>query len=76
MNEIVLYICLVLLFVFSGINIETKVGEMLGWAMIGFLIALCTYNTAIIVILSVRFFKLYLKRLRVNLIIKNRRLVV
>ena len=57
-NEIALYLCLVLLFVFSGTpQIESKFGStFFGWLLIGFVILFCAYNGVVIIVSTIRFF--------------------
>jgi len=72
-NEFALYLCLVLLFLLSGAVIPDATGRYIGWTLIGIVVALCVYNVIIIVIVSCKFLKLFILRLRVNLVTMSRR---
>ena len=43
----------------------------LGWVLIGIVIVLCIYNVLVIAIFTMRHIKLFLFRLRVNLVKNN-----
>ena len=61
-NEVALYLCLVMVFLFSGAVLAPSISTILGWAMIGLVSILCAYNAIIIVIISFRYIKLAIKR--------------
>ena len=67
--------CLVLVFMLSGAKISTGFLADLGMILIGFMLFICAYNAIVIVVASLQFFKLYMKRMRVNVAMKDRRYV-
>ena len=70
-NELAFYLCLVLILIFSFADLSKEMFVTLGWVLIGIVIVLCSYNVLVIAIFTMRHIKLFLFRLRVNLVKNN-----
>ena len=70
-NEVALYVCLVLVFLLSGSIVPLKAHKALGWTIIGIVLALCLYNSVVIAFLALNFFKKFLRSVYNRAELKN-----
>ena len=54
-NETVFYVCLVLLVLFCDVSVDRDSHQLLGWVLIGLIMALILYNLLVIGFVTVRF---------------------
>lgn len=63
-NEIVLYLVLVLLVLFTSTTIPTGAAANLGWLLIALVVAMIFFNTAVMIYYSLRWFKMWTARMK------------
>lgn len=67
MNELALYTLLIFVFLFCGLTVENDESKLLGYILIAILLAVVVYNSVVILIFTVRFAKIFIRKLIIKL---------